>query len=183
MLTITIPESELYDEANNKFIPVPETKLILEHSLVSLSKWEQKWEKPFLGKDRRTTEETLDYIKCMTISPEEVSDTVYDSLNDFLTKQVSEYIDAKMTATWFSETPGKKENSSETVTAEIIYYWMIALNIPFEVQHWHLNRLLTLIRVVNIKNDPKKTMMPQRDVVADQRRLNEERRAKFATKG
>lgn len=183
MLTITIPESELYDEANAKFILVPETTLVLEHSLVSLSKWEQKWEKPFLGKERHTTEETIDYIKCMTITPEETPDTVYDGLNDLLIKKVSSYIEAKMTATWFSEPAGQKANTGETITAEIIYYWMIALNIPFEVQTWHLNRLLTLIRVVNVKNDPKKTMMPQQDVVADQRRLNEERKARFATKG
>lgn len=184
MLTITIPASELFDEVNNKFIPVEQTKLVLEHSLVSVSKWEQTWEKPFLGKEERTNDEVLDYIRCMTISPEEVDEKVYRNLPPEAIQQVGTYINAKMTATWFSEVPGAKQASSgEVVTAEIMYYWLVALQIPFEVQHWHLNRLLTLVRVTNIKNDPDKKMMPKKDAAAQQRLLNEQRRQRLGTKG
>lgn len=183
MLTITIPASELFDEANNKFIPIEQTKLVLEHSLVSVSKWEQTWEKPFLGKEERTTEEAIDYIRCMTISPEEVAEKVYQNLPADALQKVSTYINAKMTATWFSEVPGAKKPDGEVITAEIIYYWLVALQIPFEVQHWHLNRLLTLVRVTNIKNDPDKKMMPKKDAAAQQRLLNEQRRQRLGTKG
>jgi hypothetical protein len=184
VLTITIPASELFNEETQKFIYIEETELVLEHSLVSLSKWEQKWEKPFLGKERHTTEETMDYIKCMTLSPEYVSDKVYTSLSGDHLDQVGNYINAKKSATWFNETPGQSAaDSGETITAEIIYYWLIALQIPFEVQHWHLNRLLTLVKVTNIKNDPNKKMMPKADAAAQQRMLNEQRKQRLGTKG
>lgn len=184
MLTITIPASELWDEQNTKFINVPEQKLVLEHSLVSLSKWESSWEKPFLGKDDKTTEEVIDYIKCMTISPVDAPDSLYISLSadrDNMDR-IGKYINAKMTATWFNEGPGKKD-SGEVITAEIIYYWLVALQIPFEVQEWHLNRLLTLVKVTNIKNDPDKKMMPKADAAAQQRLLNEQRKARLGTRG
>lgn len=184
MLTITIPATELFNDETQKFVNTKETTLQLEHSLVSLSKWEQTWEKPFLGKDDRNTIETIDYIRCMTISPEVPPQEVYNAITNTLMNQIAEYINKKMTATWFSEVPGQsRAQSGETITAEIIYYWLIALQVPFEVQTWHLNRLLTLIRVVNIKNDPKKKMMPKKDAAAQQRMLNEQRKVKFQTKG
>jgi hypothetical protein len=184
MLKITIPASELFDEATSKFITTEEISLELEHSLVSLSKWEQIWEKPFLGKDERTDEQTLDYIRCMTLSPEDLSLNVFRSIPQNVMNQITHYINAKMTATWFNDIPGQvNSNSSETITAEVMYYWLIALQIPFEVQYWHLNRLLTLLRVTNIKNDPKKKMMPKADAAAQQRMLNEQRRIEFNSKG
>lgn len=183
MLTITIPQQELFNDETNRFIYTQETKITLEHSLVSLSKWEQKWEKPFLGKEARTTEETLDYIRCMTLS-EEIPPEVYAYIPDPVIDEVGAYINRKMTATWFNDNPNApKGNSGEVVTAEIIYYWLVALQIDFQVQDWHLNRLLTLIRVVNIKNDPKKKMMPKKEAAQLQRDLNAERKAKFNTKG
>lgn len=181
MLTITIPATELFNDETQLFTNTEETILQLEHSLVSLSKWEQKWEKPFLGKEERTTEETIDYIKCMIISPEVPSDEIYNVMPPSTFTQISEYINAKMTATWFNNTPS--QSVGETVTSEIIYYWLIALNIPFEVQTWHLNRLLTLVRVVNIKNDPDKKLMPKADAAALQRQMNEERKSRLGTKG
>lgn len=183
MLPIYIPAQDLYDEETEKFIDIPEANLVLEHSLVSLSKWEQKWKKPFLGREEKTTQETIDYVRCMNLTPD-VPPEVFLYLPNYVLNQVSEYINDDMTATWFAETKNQpRSNSGEVITAEIIYYWLVALTIPFEVQYWHLNTLLTLIKVTNIKNDPKKKMMPKRDAAEQQRMLNAERKARLNTKG
>ena len=157
MLQLTVPATEQWDEQKQEFIQTREQTLQLEHSLVSLSKWESKWNKPFLTKNEKTYEETLDYIKCMTIR-RNVAPTVYTCLTNRHIEAVNEYIQAPMTATTFTESQNKKY-SREIVTSELIYYWMIALNIPVEeCQKWHLNRLLTLIKVCDIKNQPPKKM-------------------------
>lgn len=179
MLKIVIPGIELYDEEKEEFITTKPQTLHLEHSLVSLAKWESKWNKPFLTKDNKTYEETIDYIKCMTIT-QNVSDDTYRLLTSENIQQINEYINLPMTATTFSNQ--KKTPSKEVVTAEIIYYWMISLNIPFECQKWHLNRLLTLINVCNIKNQPKKKMS-KRDILNRNKALNKARREALNTKG
>lgn len=180
MLDLVIPAQELYDEERNEFITLSKDQhLRLEHSLVSLSKWESKWCKPFLTKDPKTIPETIDYIKCMTIT-QNVDPVVYLCLNNKCIDLVNDYIEAPMTATTFSQQ--QNNGPKEIVTAEIIYYWMIALNIPFECQKWHLNRLLTLINVCNIKNSPEKKM-PTREIYERNRALNEARKKKFNTKG
>lgn len=179
MLKIVIPGIELYDEEKEEFITTKPQTLHLEHSLVSLAKWESKWNKPFLTKDNKTYEETIDYIRCMTIT-QNVSEDTYRLLTSENIQQVNEYINLPMTATTFSNQ--KKTPSKEVVTAEIIYYWMISLNIPFECQKWHLNRLLTLINVCNIKNQPKKKMS-KRDILNRNKALNKARREKLNTKG
>lgn len=183
MLTITIKSVEMYDEISKEFISTEETILQLEHSLVSLSKWESKWEKPFLGNEEKTTEQTLDYIKSMTIS-EGINPEVYNYLTSDNYQEIGKYIDSKMTATWFNEKQIQSAGSfkKEVITSEIIYYWMITLTIPFECQHWHLNRLLTLIKVCNQKNAPEKKMGKQ-DLVARNRALNEARKSQYNTKG
>ena len=157
MLQITIPCAELYDEVDNKFITIKEQTLTLEHSLVSIQKWEAKWNKPFLSKDSLTTEQTIDYIRCMTIT-QNVPPIVYSLITNDNIKAVEEYINSPMTATWFSEEKRSGRLNGEVVTAEIIYHWMIALQIPSEYRKWHLNQLLTLIKVCNIKNTPPKKM-------------------------
>ena len=180
MLRITIPAVEQWDEAKQEFIYTKEQTLSLEHSLVSLSKWESKWCKPFLTKQEKTFEETLDYIKCMTLT-QNVDPEVYNYLTNENIKEINEYIGAPMTATYFSDEKTSKI-SREQVTAELIYYWMIALNIPFECQKWHLNRLLTLIKVCSIKNQPPKKRS-KKDIMSRNTALNAARRKRLNTKG
>jgi len=181
MLRITIPVgAEQWNEAKQEFIYPKEQTLQLEHSLVSLSKWESKWCKPFLTKQEKTLEETLDYVKCMTLTSN-VNPDVYNYLTVSCIDQINQYIDAPMTATTFSEDKVTRSNR-EQVTAEIIYYWMIALNIPFECQKWHLNRLLTLIRVCNIKNSPPKKRS-RREIMSRNTALNAARRKQLHTRG
>lgn len=180
MLQITIPAGEQWDEINQVFINTKEQTLQLEHSLVSLSKWESKWCKAFLTKNEKTDEETIDYIKCMTIT-QNVDPNVYNCLTKENVEQIKKYIEAPMTATYFSEEHSGK-SSREQVTSELIYYWMIALNIPMECQKWHLNRLLTLIRVCNIKNQPPKKMS-KRAIMSRNAALNAARRKQLNTRG
>ena len=182
MLQITIPAVEIFDEETSEFrIIVKEQTLQLEHSLVSLSKWESKWNKSFLSQAGKITEEeTIDYIKCMTIT-QHVDPEVYNYLTRDNIDKINSYISAPMTATYFSEDPSKK-SGREVVTAELIYYWMIALNIPFECQKWHLNRLLTLIRVCNIKNAPPKKRS-RKDILSRNAQLNAARRKQLNTRG
>lgn len=180
MLTLSLKGGELFNEDTDEFIQVKPTTLQLEHSLISISKWEAKWEKPFLSDKRMTREEVVDYIRCMTITPN-VDPNVYLCLQPDAIDKINKYISAKMTATWFNERetpPGRRE----VVTSELIYYWMIAFNIPPEYQKWHLNRLLTLIRICSIKaKTPKKRS--KRDILQSNAALNAERRAKWNTKG
>lgn len=179
MLKIVIPGIELYDEEKEEFITTKPQTLLLEHSLVSLSKWESKWNKPFLTKDNKTYEETIDYIRCMTIT-QNISEDTYRLLTSENIQQVNEYIELPMTATTFSNQ--NKTPSKDVVTAEIIYYWMISLNIPFECQKWHLNRLLTLINVCNIKNQPPKKIS-RKEIMSRNAALNAARRKQLNTRG
>ena len=181
MLQVKVPlTQERWDEEKGEFIEPKFQVLQLEHSLVSLSKWESKWCKPFISKTGKTPEELLDYIKFMTIT-QNVKPEVYDHLTEANIEEIEKYIDAPMTATTFSEDKNGKSNR-EIVTAELIYYWMIALQIPFECQKWHLNRLLTLVRVCNIKNQPPKKMS-KKDIMSRNAQLNAARRKKMNTKG
>jgi hypothetical protein len=180
MLTIVVPGVEMFDESTNEFVTKDDTTLELEHSLVSLSKWESEYEKPFLGKETKTTEEVFAYIKLMTLTPN-IPPEVYLKLSQENILAVNKYIEAKMTATWFSDPPGAPP-SKEVITAELIYYWMITFQIPFECQYWHINRLFTLIRVCNAKQSkPKK--MSRAEIAARNRELNARRREQLGTSG
>ena len=180
MLTIVVPGVEMFDEAAQEFVTRDDVTLELEHSLVSLSKWEQMYEKPFLGKDEKKVEEVLEYIKLMTLTPN-VPEQVYQKLSEANVTAINSYIDAKMTATWFNEAPGAPQ-SRDVITSELIYYWMISFQIPFECENWHLNRLFTLIRVCNIKQaKPKK--MSRAEIAARNRELNAQRKRQLGTTG
>jgi hypothetical protein len=186
MLRLSIVVAEEYDESTSEFADSKTVEIELEHSLVSLSKWECKYGKPFLGdrpfleEDEKTEVEVLDYVRMMIIGPVPPDD-VLAKLSPGNVKEIQNYINAKMTATWFSSDPSPSINR-EIVTAEIIYYWMITLGVPFECQYWHLNRLMTLLRVCNLKNQPKKNMTTA-EAAAMQSDLNQRRRAELGTKG
>lgn len=179
MLQLKIATAEAYDEVDGKFTESEYFVLELEHSLRSVSKWEQKWEAPFLHSGQKTDEQILDYIRMMylgAVFPEHVMASLTKEHYD----KINAYINAKMTATWFREE--RQRPNPEIVTNELIYYWMISLGIPFECEDWHLNRLLTLIKVCNLKNQPKKKMSPA-EAMAEQRRLNDLRRQQTGSKG
>ena len=178
MLKIDIQGYEFYDEVNNEFITTDPQTITLEHSLISISKWEMKWNKPFLSSEK-SNEEILDYIKCMNINSN-VSDDVYTRLTNANLQEINEYINAPMTATTFNEK--NKGNNREVVTSELIYYWMISFNIPMECQKWHINRLLTLVRVCSIKNNPPEKMSKQ-ELARRNKQLNAERRKQLNSKG
>ncbi len=180
MLKVTIPSIEQYDEINNEFIPVKGTVLQLEHSLVSLSKWESRWCKPFLSKEEKTVEETLDYIACMTIT-QNVDPAVYTIIPSSIIDQVNKYMQEPMTATILRPRKDKSKYRG-IITSDIIYSWMVALNIPFECQKWHLNRLITLISICNEQQNPPQKMS-QKEIMTRNTALNEARRKALHTKG
>lgn len=186
MLTITIPKREVFDPKTNLFHRVEkDTVLQLEHSLISLQKWEAKWHKPFLDREK-TIEETIDYVRCMCLT-QNVKDDVFYCLEQREIDIITRYINDPMTATTIRELRGaakSKRAKKEKVTAEIIYYWMISYNIPTEYRKWHLNQLLTLVRVLNIKNTPEsKKKRNVRDVMEDYKAINEENKKRFNTEG
>lgn len=179
MLKVTIPSIELFDETKQKFSKSKEVTLLLEHSLVSISKWESFYRKPFLTKERKTKSETLYYVRCMTIT-QNVDPIVYTYIPQNVIDEIVKYIETPRTATIVPDVSGN--SSREIITSELIYYWMIAFNVPFECQTWHLDRLLTLIKVINLKSQPKKKGNV-RDIMSRNSALNAKRKAELKTTG
>lgn len=180
MLQINVPKGELFIEETQTFVEIKAQTLHLEHSLISLSKWESKWHKPFLVKDEKSTEETIDYIRCMCLDSN-IDPIVFYNLSAENLKQIQDYITDPMTATTFKN-QDQFNNKKEIITNEIIYYWMTELNIPPEYAKWHLNRLLTLIQVATIKKTPPKKMS-RNEILARNKRISEMNRAKYRSKG
>lgn len=186
MLTIRTPQRELFDEIKQEFVNTDSVKLELEHSLVSLSKWESIWEKPFLSKTDKTEEETYSYINCMCLNSDEIPPETFSPgmFSNQNLEEINAYINKKMSATFFRELPNQGAANREIITSEVIYYWMVALTIPTTpCENWHLNRLFNLVKVTNEKNNPKKNKRPSGDAIAERRRLNAERRAQLGTRG
>ena len=183
MISITIPKSEVYDNKKNVFYRVDKPiTLQLEHSLISVQKWESKWGKSFLGTKKKTQEEAIDYIRCMCITPN-VKDEVFYCIPAKESDRIAKYIEAPMTALVFRGGGNGAPRKREVVTADIIYYWMISYNIPSEYRKWHLNQLLTLIQVFNEKNAPKKKRRSRMEILNDYKSINERNKALFNTKG
>lgn len=180
MLVIDVPISEGFDEKKKEFVIIESFRLEMEHSLASLSKWECFFEKPFLGKDEKTLEETMWYVRSMVMTPD-VPPEIYSKLSQENLDAINGYIKAEMTATTFKEATNQR-HSPEIITAELIYYWMVALNIWIECEHWHLNRLFALIKVCNLKNAPPKKMS-RSEAAAERRALNNQRRAQTGSRG
>lgn len=180
-LTITIKACQLYSESENRFYKIPDTTIELEHSLVALSKWESKWHKPFLTKEQKTREEAIDYIRCMCITPG-VDDVIFMALGNSQIQEITKYIDDPMSATTINNMQKNGKSSRETVTSELIYFWMNEGNISSDCENWHLNRLFKLIEITAIKRQPDKKMN-KRDIGAQNRALNAARRARHGSKG
>lgn len=180
MLKLTIPGTEYFNEETETFETVDDIDLELEHSLVSVSKWESKYKKPFLSSTEKSIEETLYYIEAMIISPIYPFD-IFLKLSQEDIRKINEYIESTESATTFGSMPERK-GKGEVITAELIYYWMVAFQIPFECESWHLNRLFALVRICNIKNSkPKK--MSRSEIARRNRELNDIRRAQLNTSG
>ncbi len=171
-LKLTIPASEFWDYDRQEFVTTKEKTITLEHSLYSVSKWESKHHKPFISNDEKSNDEIRDYIRCMTIT-QNVDPKIYYALSDKQFREIGEYINDSMTATWFSKKP---KPSRTIITAEIIYYQMIQAGIPFECEKWHLNRLLTLLRVCSEKSQPPKKMS-KNEIYRQNAALNRQRRS------
>lgn len=179
MLRITVPLSESFNEETQEFISngIP---LELEHSLVSLSKWESEFEKPFLGKEERTEEEAIFYVQECMLQTKNPPEGIFHKLSERNYADIQKYIDAKRSATWFNEK--RRPGTRQIITSEVIYGWMVALEIPFETQYWHLNRLFTLIKVCNEQKKPPKKM-GRSDIARQQASLNAQRQAQMGTRG
>lgn len=185
MLKIEVLGGELYDEEHERFISIKPTTITLEHSLIAISKWESKYHIPFLEEGEKTKEQIQYYIECMTITPN-VDPNVFNFMPSWQVEEIMEYVRDPMTATWFSDDANGragKTRQKEVVTSELIYYWMIALNIPADYEKWHINRLLTLIQVCNVKNASNDKKMSNKEILQNNDAINAARRAKLHTRG
>lgn len=183
MLTITILGEEVFNEETMEFSSFGDIVLEMEHSLASLSKWEQKWQIPFLGPQDKTNEQLLDYIHCMILTPG-VPDNIVSTMSQSNIDEIQKYIESPETATTFAKESTTRKGNREIITSELIYYWMSAFKLPIQAETWHLNRLFSLIRIASIKNSDKSgKKMPKHEIAARNRELNRQRREQLNTTG
>ena len=183
MLHLRIPERDLWDPVNERFIHVEATAIDLEHSLASVSKWESKWHIPFHDdRKEKTYDQNIAYIRCMCLT-ENVDPNTFYCITEQNVKEITDYISDSNTATWFNESARRKTGKKEIITAEIIYYWMTLYGVPLSCEHWHLNKLMTFLRVCAEKNNPDKKKTKGVDMAAQRRALNAARRQKYKTRG
>jgi len=180
MLKVIIEGGDVFNEEDETFESFDDVIIEMEHSLISLSKWESKYQKPFLSREKKTSEELFGYLRAMVLTPGVDLDVLYRLSQKDIDK-IQEYIDSPQSATTFGEMPGRR-GPGEVITSELIYYWMVAFNIPFETETWHLNRLFSLIRICNIKNSPPQ-QMSRHEIAMRNRELNKQRKAELGTKG
>lgn len=183
MLELKIDKMDFFDEDKEEFITTKPVNLKLEHSLISLSKWESKWHIPFINNKNKTAEQIIDYIKCMTLNKKEVDPLIYRYLSKSNIDKINSYIDDSMTATWFNENKKGTSRSRQTITSELIYYWMCVYNIPFSCEKWHISRLLTLIRICHEKEEGSGKKMSKREIMSQNRSINAARRKRLNSKG
>lgn len=185
MLTIYVKPNEVFDEVNEEFITLSQEQVLhLEHSLASIQMWESKWHKSFLGTKDKTFEEVIDYIHCMTLNKDEVDQNAYLFIGDANLERITAYLKDPMTAITFTGDEKKDDPfRKKVITSELIYYYMITLNIPSDYRFWHISQLITLIRVISIKNAPNKKRRSKREILSQYDRLNEERKRRFNTRG
>ena len=183
MLNIKIKGQELFIPDKNEFVTISDQVLKLEHSLVSISAWEEKWHEKFLNPNiQMTQEQVLDYIKCMTLN-EDFPEEAYNFLSSEDVKQIKEYMEDPHTATTINTLgQNRKKHTNKVTTAEEIYYMMFSYGIPKECETWHINKLLTLIEVFSVKNGGEKKMST-REIMQQNAALNAARKAKLNTKG
>lgn len=181
MKWVEIPEREYYDELTTEFITIPGCKFKIEHSLVSVSKWEAKWRVPFLH-TQLNREQWLSYIECMTIT-QNVDPETYKRIPRGIIKEIEDYVNEPQTATIIIDNTPNRPHKKEIVTSELVYFWMTAYQIPFECEKWHLSRLMTLIQIASIKNNTNPKKMSKADILRQNRELNAARRAKYHSRG
>lgn len=181
MKWIEIPEGDFFDESKDEFIHSPGYRFKIEHSLVSLAKWESKWKVPFLN-TKLNRAQWLDYVRCMTIT-QNIDPIAYRMISKKLLQEIKDYVEESQTATTIKDNTPYKPYKKEIITAEIIYFWMVSYNIPVEFEKWHLSRLMTLIEVCSIKNSASTKKMSKSEILKQNNRINAARRAKYNTRG
>lgn len=172
---------DFFDESTEEFISFKGCRFKIEHSLVSLAKWESKWKVPFLH-TQLTRAQWIDYVRCMTIT-QNVDPLTYRVISNPLLKEIQDYVNESQTATTIKDNTPNRPRKKEIVTAEIIYFWMLSYQVPVEFEKWHLSRLLTLIEVCAIKNDTSSRKMSKSDILKQNNKLNAARRAAHHSRG
>lgn len=179
---------ELFDEETNTFLHPVGKKLHLEHSLLSISKWEAEWEIPFLNTDK-TSEQSLSYIKCCVLD-DDFDELLLNTLSDKNILDFNAYLSKGMTAkkiidlrsSLSQKRKSRRPASQKALTSEDIYYSMIQFHVWKECEEWPLQRLLSLLQLCSLKSNSTGEMSKS-DQAKFYREENARRKAKYHTNG